>query len=323
MKTCLIYGQNGLDYDVALNLVWFYERLGFMVAITDYPNDADLLVVLRARDAELIIDNINISIMHVYDYGGWDFDGFVRSVDKTKTWIFCTSEHKRQRLIDILQFPEEKVFLALPPVDVSRWSNRLKRVSYELVHIGHYKRVDNDKVNILFNDVIRSFRVHVWGAGWADFTLNGYLHGKLGLFKVSSIYSRSKNSLGLMYPFQRDSTYSGRFWHAPLNGCRVLSEPGLYSNKIPGIVETDYSHQDIESKLKIPFDREELQLLALNFWMEQEGLTRDIVNMSINNIGERSIKVYELMNYLRLRLLMNLRKTYQYLSLFKLFEMLF
>ena len=317
MKTCLIYGQNGVDLDIALNLVWFYEKLGFLVAITNEVKDVDLLVVLRVVDKPLDLRNAKVSVIHIFDYAGWDYDNFVKSIDSSKTWIFCTSEAKRHRLINSLHFPKDHVFLALVPVDVNRWSKPIKEVQYKLVHIGHYKPVDDDNVKTLFNYAVKSLKVNVWGLGWNDLGLKGAYHGKLGVFNVSSIYSCSLNALGIMYPFQRDTTYSGRFWHAPLNGCRIFSEHGLYSNKIPGVVETDYSIADLESKLHESLDREKLQFDSRAFWVSQEKLTRDVVLTTISKIQERNLKISEFLNYKKLRLKMIAKKLYQYLSLFK------
>ena len=170
--------------------------------------------------------------MHVYDYGGWGYDSFVNSVDHKKTYIFSTSEKTKERLIKNLGFPQEHIFIALPPVETSLWIAKKTRIKYDFVHIGNYKNIeDDDNVRKSFLDCMLQLKVDVWGLGWIN-NEKGKYHGKVGLFKVSDIYSSSKYALGLMYPFQRNVTFSGRFWHAPLNGCYLFTEPGLYTKII-------------------------------------------------------------------------------------------
>lgn len=283
MKTCLIYGHNGLDLDVTLNIRSFYKKLGFKVIFSDNLYPADLLVVLRAVDKEIDVTNYNFSLIHVYDYGGWDYDAFVRTIDQQITYIFCTSEAKKTRLTEVLKFPKEQVFIALPPVDISLWSKKLKPLEYDSVHIGNFKPITADDIyKTRFDEAISYFKPHIWGLGWL-LSQNHY-HGKAGVFHVSSIYAKSKFAFGLMYPFQRDVTFSGRFWQAPLNGCYILSEPGLYTQKIPGVIETDYSISDIIEKMSLILDREALQKESQDFWIKQNSLTSVYVIQTLVSI---------------------------------------
>jgi hypothetical protein len=280
---------------------------------------ANLLVVVRAVDKSIDITPFNFSQVHVYDYGGWDFDAFVRTIDSNITYIFCTSEIKRTRLIELLSFPSERVFVALPPVDVNLWSNKINDVKYQIVHIGNFKPIkEKDIVKERFNKIISDFETHVWGLGWQ---LNKDLyHGKTGVFNVSNIYANSKIALGLMYPFQREVTFSGRFWHAPLNGCMVFSEPGLYTLKIPGIIETDYTEEDIKKKLAIEIDRLALQKEAKKFWQSEFQKTIGIVsNAKIVATNENNLlKIKRYMIYKIIYITNFLRFKYQRLGIFEL-----
>lgn len=319
MKTCLIYGHNGLDLDVTLNLRSFYKRLGFRVFFSEKLYDADLLVVLRAVDAEIDIKPFQFSLVHVYDYGGWDYDAFVNTINHAITFIFCTSEVKKERLIQHLDFPKEQVFVAFPPVDVDLWSKSVEAVQYEMVHIGNFKPISNDDpIKQLFNEAIIHFKTNVWGMGW---TIDEkFYHGKTGLFSVSSIYAKSKFAFGLMYPFQRDVTFSGRFWQAPLNGCSVFSEVGIYTLTIPGVIETDYSIGDIERKIKSDVDRIELQKEAREFWTKEYKKTLALVMPTFKIMKDKGFNLSKFCLYVSISTSNFLRVAYQKWSLFKIIK---
>lgn len=310
MKTCLIYGHDGLDLDVTYNLRSFYRKLGFRVFFSRILYDADILVVTRALDREINLSGMHYALIHVYDYTGWDYDAFVRSVDQGKTYIFCTSESRKERLINQLNFPEDKIFIALPPVDVTIWCKKLKDLKYPKVHIGNFKQIaDNDTIRILFNEALTHLNIHIWGSGWKGF--NKLYHGKAGLFQVSSIYSKSEFAFGLMYPFQRGNTFSGRFWHAPLNGCSLLSEAGYFTSKIPGIIETDYSLDDIKEKTDCKTDRKKVQKESIEFWEKQNEITLGYIKITLISFKEQRFSTLNYLNFIHKKICNTLFKCYQ------------
>ncbi len=319
LKTCLIYGHSGLDLDVTFNLKSFYNQLGFRVFFSKKLYDADLLVVLRAVDKPIDISNFNFLLVHVYDYGGWDYDSFVKSIDHKITYIFCTSESKLRRLVEILHFPKEHVFVAFPPVDIMLWCNKIEDVRYDFIHVGNFKpNLKDDPINELFHKALRHYKVHVWGSGW--FLDKKIYHGKIGLFKVSKIYSKSKFSFGLMYPFQREITFSGRFWLAPLNGCIVFSEPGYFSSKIPGVVETNYCIKEIETLLSIGVDRLALQNQSKLFWKERNNDTLLLVKPTLILLDNHSFRLQKVINFCFFSFWNLLQEYYQKTELFKLYN---
>ena len=319
MKTCLIYGQNGLDLEIAFNLRSFYKALGFKTFFSEKLYDADLLVVVRAVDKTIDTQTLNFSLVHVYDYGGWDYDAFVRTIDQKITYIFCTSSIKKNRLIEILHFPANQVFVALPPIDIKLWCKKIKELKYNTVHIGNFKPItEDDSIKDRFNQTLSYFKTHIWGLGWQ---LDKYQsHGKTSYFTVSSIYSQSKFALGLMYPFQREVTFSSRFWLAPLNGCLLFSEPGLFTSKIPGVIETDYSQEDIEEKFNIKYDRYILQNEAKKFWLQQNEETLFLVKQTLLHFISNDFSFRKLLNFIFVSSINLFREFYQKLSLFKLFK---
>jgi hypothetical protein len=74
----------------------------------------------------------------------------------------------------------------------------------------------------------------------------------------------------MMYPWQRAITFSGRFWHAPLNGCALISEPATWVAALPGVMETDYSEASIEDILRGgPGDPREIREAAHRYWTHE------------------------------------------------------
>jgi hypothetical protein len=317
MNTCLIYGHSGLDLDVTMNLVAFYRRYGFVVMFSNKLYDANLLVVIRGVDRLIDFPNYSYDLVHVYDYGGWDFDALLRSLPKEISYVFCTSAEKAYR-IGQLGFPFENIFLALPPVEICLWKKKIKKVKQFAVHIGNYKPIDaSDGMKVRFNNALNRLDVNIWGLNWQVVIDKSRYHGKIGLFNVSDVYASSVFGLGLMYPFQRNVTFSGRFWQAPLNGCHVFSEPGLYTAEMPGIVETDYSVDDLESKFAGIIDRQALQVAAVDYWKSQHEKTSRYVNSTLRKIKVRKFSIGYLIMVFILRRLNQLRILYQKLEVFK------
>lgn len=320
MKTCLIFGQNGLDLDVAFNLVEFYKKLGFKTYFSEKLLDASLLVILRAVDQPIDISDKNYSQIHVYDYGGWSYDGCIESLPFEKTYIFTTAEKHRNHLISSLNFPPEQVYITVPPVETKLWVETEKNKVFNFVHIGNFKNIEEkDEIREKFNLSIDQLDTNLWGMGWNSLKYGEKYHGKAGLFDVSKIYSKSKYALGLMYPFQRDITFSGRFWHAPLNGCYLFSEPGLYTKEVPGVIETDYSTENILAMSLNLNDFEGLQKKAIYFWEEKNKQHQDLVLsiMDKTNFNNGFVK-----NYYKEKIINILRVYYQKYNLFKLINKL-
>jgi hypothetical protein len=320
MKTCLIYGHNGLDLDVTFNLVSFYKKIGFKTVFSENLVDADLLVVIRAVDKPIDLSNFQFSLIHVFDYGGWGYDKFVTSINPVISYIFTTSETTREHLINDFNFPEEHLFVALPPVETSLWLAKERKVKFDFVHVGNFKKIeDGDLIRPQFIAAIQKFKANVWGLGWNLDNKDKY-HGKSGLFEVSDIYAQAKFALGLMYPFQRNVTFSGRFWHAPLNGCYLISEAGLYSQKVPGIIETNYTIDDIKAKIQFTQSKTELQSLAIRFWDERYLDVKLIVLETIktNVFVKRSPTLKGLIIFYKLKGNNYLRFLYQKFKLYKI-----
>ncbi len=124
------------------------------------------------------------------------------------------------------------------------------RKPYDFVHIGHRKPNPNgDTCLEQLDSVARSGRCDFWGFGWEQLNApDGKLHGAATLHETQRIYRQSACALGVMYPFQRGHTISGRMWQAPLSGCRLFSESVMSGVNLPGV----YKCEDFEALLGSP-----------------------------------------------------------------------
>lgn len=236
--TCLIYGHDGFDVDVLYNVRSLYRSLEFEVHFGKRIQPANLLVIIRPPNTQLNFSGFDS--IHIYDYVGFDFPLLLAEIDcKTDLWIFCASEQRKQSLAEANPGIAHRIVFWLPPVDTSIWMSKIvEPQEYGLIHIGNYKPYyshGHDEFSVTLTSMIEQGAVDVWGSGWEELGQSRTHHGSLRIRDVSKVYARAGQAVGMMYPHQRNQTLSGRFWHAPLNGCTIISEPSLYSGQIPGV----------------------------------------------------------------------------------------
>jgi hypothetical protein len=287
--TCLIYGQDGFDLDVLANLHFTYTRLGFSVAYANRLVPADLLVVQRPSDAPL--DLSLHKFVHIFDYVGVPINGLLESIPRgANAHVFTTSKTRMDSLrSESMPFPADNIRNAFIPVNLRRFSNTPRKRQHKVVHIGNFKpyyaeQIDPYSTNFLH--AIRQLDVAVWGGGaWDPFIPKESIRGRVKLGQVSGIYSSSDFALGMMYPFQREVTYSGRFWHSPLNGCTLLSEPTQLAEGMPGIRITDYSRRDLREITDSCPDRFAVQRKAKAFWQSQNVDSMEEIKFALRNFS--------------------------------------
>jgi hypothetical protein len=270
VKTCLIFGHDGLDIDVMMNLRSLYRSLGFKVAYGTRITRVDLLVVQRVPARRL---NVHASQpVHVWDYVGTPIaDVTSELAGRANATIFTSSDASREALLEIVPSAAPNLHTCLPPVDTRIWVAPPTDLKYDAVHIGNFKpsyKQADDPLTAEFLDRLRRLRADIWGAGWSNMP-DVKLHGVATQREVSSIYAASQIALGQMYPFQRSTTLSGRFWHAPLNGCVLVSEPSVYSDTVPGVVTRESAATQ--------WDRETLRKVSREYWDDAFASTRERV----------------------------------------------
>ncbi len=235
-RSCVIVGLDGFDPDVLANLVVFYGACGFDIRISAEPGDCDLLVLQRGRYESQIFE-ARARSCHIYDYAGMGSSDFHLAFPNVGE---CVVIAPGPRVSGKMASPQN-VVRSFHPVIAELWrvgGKSLPQRPYEFVHIGHRKAAPPDDAWLMrMNEVARGGSCHFWGKGWRDIAGAGsrMIHGCLSLHGSQRIYRQSRIAIGVMYPFQRGITISGRMWQAPLNGCALFSEAMIPDCSLPGV----------------------------------------------------------------------------------------
>ena len=312
MRTCLIFGHDGFELEILYNCLHFYKKQGFHCFYANQLKKADLLVIVRPANVSLPIQEKNYSCIHVYDYVGTPYDQLLQSLPIDKTHIFCTSDNQRDAVVKGRPEWNNSVKAILPPVITSLWVKPvIDKSAMKFVHIGNYKPYFSDGTDVYSNNFLRTIEretVDVWGGGWEVLNKPSLTHGKLNLFKVAEVYANTHYAFGMMYPFQRAISFSSRFWQAPLTGCKLLSEPGIYDS-IPGVVVTDYTPASIDQLKGSNYNRQQVQQEAIEYWNQQLQLTTKAVKQSFTeNSVNNSLSITKLLVLLRYKTINTIRK---------------
>ncbi|HKE97201.1 MAG TPA: hypothetical protein VKB34_23020 [Povalibacter sp.] len=233
---CVIVGLDGFDPDVLANLALFYAACGLTVTSSQTPQDCDVLVVQRGTWQGQQFD-VHARECHIYDYtwtGTADLhQAFpnIRSIVVISPSATASGKSTPPALIRSFH-PVIPALWANPQVDTPR--------GYGFVHVGHRKpNSAGDAWLEQMDAVVREGSCDVWGNGWdgiADATTS---HGPATLHQCQAVYRQARCAFGIMYPFQRGRTISGRAWQAPLNGCVLYSEAIIPDVALPGVERCD------------------------------------------------------------------------------------
>ena len=273
-KTCLIYGMDGFDLCVSINLTLFYASLGFRVFLSRTLFPADVIVISRYSfpsegcSKDFFQDIPHETPIHIYPYVGVHPACMENALQGRPVTIFTPSQELRCN--DAAGFTQ---VISFPPVWSPFWARRSEQRVFPMVHIGNLKKRGEfadgwPECEALITALSRP-DAHCWGAfGWEDLHQVPHRHGELPIFDVPEIYARTQFALGLMYPFQRQTkTISSRFFQAPLCGAPVFSEKDTRTD-IPGVFSCGLD--DIESKIQlVSKSHEEIQQDAITFWEQQ------------------------------------------------------
>lgn len=252
--SCLIVSFDYLDFDVYLNIRIFYCLAGFRLLPLSSPIDSDLLVILRGQPPRTYPNFTGI--IHVYDYVR-ELTINYRLYFPNAAFIYYVSIKPSPASIHA-----DKYISAYLPVFPDLWcmSTGPKNRSSRPVHIANYKPMSNDPYQQQLLALIVAKKICVFGAKWDRLNIST---NPLSYRSANRVLSKSLLCYGLMYPYQRGTSLSGRMWQAPLHGCTVISEPGTNIFDCPGIHEMD----DFRSQLNFPhFDPHSLSLSARLFW---------------------------------------------------------
>jgi hypothetical protein len=239
--TCLILSYDYLDIDVYVNVRAFYRLAGYNVILGNRPIKASLLVVLRGIPPS--VDQVFSGCIHVYDYVR-EHNVHYRAYFPNASQITTISLAPQ----DNLDLPDSCVVGYLP-VFWQLWMFRLPHLeSHNIpIHIGNHKPLNSDSFQEQLIWLAQQKQVRIYGAKWSRRDLEAK---PLSYLAANSILSASSLCYGLMYPYQRGKSLSGRMWQAPIHGCFVISEPGTNFLNLPGVIEvSNYCNYPFISKL--------------------------------------------------------------------------
>ena len=233
---CQIASSDYLDKDVYLNIRVFYRSAGYRIIAPGihWHGPVDLLVVLRGDNGSDFQDFEGA--IHIYDY--------VKEyqVDWQRRYPHAASLHLVTLAVSSPGSSEtpEACCSRIKPVDAylpvipALWSCAWRRKRSRPVHVSNFKRMGGDAYQQDLLTLIGSAQVKAYGGNWH---LAGVRAHPLSYRQANRVLAASARCFGLMWPYQRGRTLSGRMWQAPLNGCFVLSESGTNILGCPGVLE--------------------------------------------------------------------------------------
>jgi hypothetical protein len=264
---CHILSIDFQDLDVIWNVQLFYLAAGFSLIGKWVDSELDLLVILRG-DPGLSHQGFGGTV-HVYDY-----------VKELQVDWRSRFPHAREiRLISLLRpaaLPEGTHWVqGYLPVIPEFWQQLpFRKRAGRPLHIANFKPMGDDPYQQDLAHLARRGLVEVNGSHWDKLGLS--THG-LSYLEANRRLAGAFCCYGLMYPYQRGTTLSGRMWQAPLHGCLVISEKGTNPLGLPGILEVERFAPDTLLSVASIRDCWQLKMEATRYWREAtEQLARQL-----------------------------------------------
>jgi len=268
-KHCCVMSYDYLDLDVWLNIRCFYRAAGYRVTTNRCPERADLIVILRGHPCEDA--QRHEGPVHVFDY-----------VKELKIdWREALPSASEITLISIEPPPctaGVNWVCGYLPVYPSLWQKRLGAKSARPVHISNFKPMGEDHYQKELLELVRHGVVRVFGGRWERV---GIRARSLSHWQANRMLAASSQCYGLMYPYQRGRTLSGRMWQAPINGCYVISEAGTNILNCPGILEVECFDGRLPATVIAPDSCLRLARQARAFWSEATAALADDLGLVI------------------------------------------
>ena len=252
-RLCSILSLDYFDLDVFLNVFVFYRLAGFRISRSPCLKDTSLLVLLRGIPQQVTPQYRGD--VHVYDY-------------VKETQVDYREFYPYARLITYISLTEplnksssDLYVYGFVPVFPSIWTrDDACKTVVKPVHISNFKPMMLDSYQQQLLSLIHASRVTVYGSKWSSVNVSArpisYLH-------ANHLLASSCICFGLMYPYQRGTSLSGRMWQAPLHGCLVISELGTNIFHCPGVLESSTYELDLPC---LPLTPSLLASEARSFW---------------------------------------------------------
>jgi hypothetical protein len=267
-RLCCIHSFDYFDFDVFLNIFVFYRLAGFRISRSTSLIDCSLLVVLRGIPQQ-VTSQFHGDI-HVYDYvkeiqvDYREFYPHARSI----TYISLSAP--------LINSSGDHYVYGFLPVIPSIWTrDQPSKTVVKPVHISNFKPMELDFYQKQLLSLIHSNRVTVYGSKWSSVSVSAR---PISYLKANHLLASSFFCFGLMYPYQRGTSLSGRMWQAPLHGCLVISELGTNIFNCPGVLET--STYELDHSF-LPSTPSMLALEARFFWHEKTLKLADDLTLTL------------------------------------------
>jgi hypothetical protein len=267
---CSILSFDYLDYDVFINVRVFYRLAGYYVYLSLVHQETSLLVVLRGKPTRIYSEYTGI--VHYYDYVR-EYNLDMRYFFPNASIIFSIGLNDSPTL----SLTDHSVYAYLP-VFPSLWQYRSivkSRLPHPL-HLSNYKPIGSDSYQQQLLALIHSHKVLVYGGKWHNLNINAT---QISYLSANRLLSQATHCYGLMYPYQRGTSLSGRMWQAPIHGCYVVSEAGTNIYNVPGVIEAETFEQmflfSSDSALS-------LRERATEFWLTQTINLADALNLTLD-----------------------------------------
>lgn len=269
-RTCALLSFDYLDYDVFLNARAFYRLAGFNTKQSGNFVFAELLVILRGLPPCIYAEFQGC--IHYYDYvreHSIDIRDYFPNASSVKYISIAPPVNLRDG--------DQPIYGYLPIVPwIWQFKSAFVRRSVRPVHIANYKPLNNDPYQQQLISLAKSSYIRVYGSKWDKVQLRTR---PLSYFSANRVLSHSYFCYGLMYPYQRGLSLSGRMWQAPIQGCIVISEMSTNIFSCPGVYESPFFERLSDN---IRFDPEKLSLEATNFWWTKTLALAEDLDLSLN-----------------------------------------
>jgi len=269
-KRCCFLAFDYLDFDVYLNTRTFYALAGFAPASSVKLASCDLLVVFRGIPHRVFPEFSGP--IHFFDYV-CQYRLELRDYFPNATSITIISiDRDQHRSTDDIH-----VYGYLPVIpSIWQFSFPFTRRSSLPIHVSNYKPLQEDpfQEDLLF--LIKTGRIKVFGSKWERIQVKAR---PLSYLSANCILATASICYGLMYPYQRGRSLSGRMWQAPINGCFVITESNTNPFLCPGVFEVP-SFGDLPSLEQL--SSRELALQASKFWLDKTNLLARDLGLSLN-----------------------------------------
>lgn len=270
-KHCCFLFFDYVDFDVYLNARVFYRLAGYTIIPPEKWRKCALLIVFRGIPT------------HVYSeyYGPIHFYDYVREhvIDLCSIFPNATSISVISFEKSIHDFPNLISIYGYLPVIPALWqfSSPFSRKSTLPIHISNYKPLVDDSYQQQLISLIKAGKIDLFGGKWDRIHL---IARPLSFLSANLKLSSALICFGLMYPYQRGKSLSGRMWQAPLHGCLVISEKHTNLFSCPGVIE-------VESFYHLPsFDFMPPAVLAkqaAQFWFGKTTALAKDLNLDLNS----------------------------------------